>query len=121
LSLAGLLGDPYSTNPSLISFKTLDSGSVAVSGVISCTSSSAAPSVYKTATSKIGVSGGFSGFSLVGVTYTANNIDTNSDSSSSSSVNLPLILGISIPAGVVLIIVIIVLIVKLSKPTNTIR
>jgi len=117
-SLAGLMGAPYNTNPNLISFSSLTSGSVIVGGKMSTTSGSDPTAVLSSASSNI-VGNGFSGFQVQSTAFVANGF--NPSSSSSSSVNLPLILGLSIPLGVIFIIVVAVIIVKIKAKNNDIR
>lgn len=116
LSIAGQLGTAFVSNPGLISFKTVKSGSVSVSGYIDTSSSSSANTVA-TSTSNIQNGGGYVGFSLLSSTYVANGFTA----SSSSSVNLPLVLGIAIPVGILFIVVSVVIIVKLKKRANAIK
>lgn len=116
LAIAGQLGTTFVSNPSLISFKTVKSGSVSVSGYFDTSSSSSANSVAASATN-IQNNGGYVGFSLLSSTYVSNGFT----SSSSSSVNLPLVLGIAIPVGILFIVVAVVIIVKLKKRANAIK
>ena len=115
-SLAGNMGSPYNTNPSLISFSTIKSGSVIVGGVMSVQSGSSASSILSSAANSIVASGSYSCFALTSATFTGNGF--NPSSSSSSQVNLPLVLGLSIPLGIVFIIVVVVVIIKVRARTN---
>lgn len=109
------LGSPYDTNPSLISFDTIRSGSVIVSG--SCDTTGATPTnVYNNA-GKIG-SGSYAGFTPYDVTYVANGFNP---STSSSNVNLPLILGITIPVVILFVVVGAIVFVKLRAKGNSIK
>lgn len=116
LAIAGQLGTTFVANPDLISFKSINSGSVLVSGYIDTSSSSSANAVAAS-TSNIQNNGGYVGFSLLSSTYVSNGFT----SSSSSSVNLPLVLGIAIPVGILFIVVAVVIIVKLKKRANAIK
>jgi hypothetical protein len=111
-----VLGAPFNSNPNLISFSTIQSGSVILNGKIDSSKSPDADSAY----SKVGSitpSGGYVGFSLVSSSYVANGFTP----SSSSSVNMPLVLGIAIPVGVLIIVVTIVIIVKMKAKANAIK
>jgi hypothetical protein len=114
-SIAGLLGAPYNTNPDLISFGSILSGSVKIGGNVD-TSQSTPTSTYSSM-NNIQPSGGYSGFSMYSSSFVANGFTPGS----SSSVNIPLILGIAIPVGVLFIIVAVVIIVKLKKRANAIK
>ena len=77
LAIAGQLGTTFVNDPSLISFKTVKSGSVSVSGYIDTSASSSANSVASS-TSNIQNNGGYVGFSLLSSTYVANGFTTTS-------------------------------------------
>ena len=117
LAIAGQLGTTFVSDPSLISFKSVKSGSVSVSGYFD-TSSSSSPSTVASSASNIQNNGGYVGFSLLSSTYVSNGFTS---SSSSSAVNLPLVLGIAIPVGILVIVVAVVIIVKLRKRANAIK
>lgn len=112
-----MLGAPFNSNPNLISFSTIQSGSVILNGKIDSSKSPDANSAYGKVGS-ITPSGGYVGFSLVSSSYVANGF---TPSSSSSSVNMPLVLGIAIPVGVLIIVVTIVIIVKMKAKANAIK
>jgi hypothetical protein len=111
-----VLGAPFNSNPNLISFATIQSGSVILNGKIDSSQSPDANSAYGKVGS-ITPSGGYVGFSLVSSSYVANGFTP----SSSSSVNLPLVMGIAIPVGVLVIVVTIVIIVKMRAKANAIK
>lgn len=111
-----MLGAPFNSNPNLISFSTIQSGSVILNGKIDSSKSPDANSAYGKVGS-ITPSGGYVGFSLVSSSYVANGFTP----SSSSSVNMPLVLGIAIPVGVLIIVVTIVIIVKMKAKANAIK
>jgi hypothetical protein len=75
-SIAGLLGAPYNTNPDLISFGSILSGSVKVGGNVD-TSSSTPTSTYASM-SNIQPSGGYSGFSMYSSSFVANGFTPSS-------------------------------------------
>lgn len=70
-TLAGLMGAPYSTNPNLISFSSILSGSVIVGGLMDTTGSDPAASLT-TATNKLGASPGFGSFDMTNSNFVAN-------------------------------------------------
>jgi hypothetical protein len=115
-SIAGNLGTPYNTNPSLISFASVLSGSIQVGGNIDTSQST--PSATYTAMSSIQPSGGYSGFSMHSSSYVANGFNP---STSPSSVNLPLVLGITIPVVILFVVVGVIIIVKLRHKGNAIK
>jgi len=102
------MGPPYNTDPSLISFSNIQSGSVVVGGTMSVNDGSDPNQVLSQASNTMSSSGGFSGFSLTSSSFIGNGFST----STSSTNNLGLILGIAIPLGLVLIIIIAVIVVK---------
>lgn len=110
------MGTPYNTNPSLISFNSITSGSVTVSGYVD--TSTTTPSSAYTQMGSVQPSGGYSGFAMVSSTYVANGFNP---STSSSSVNLPLVLGITIPVVILFIVVGVVIFVKLRHKGNAIK
>ncbi len=105
------MGPPYNTNPSLISFGSIQSGSVVVGGTMSVNGGSDPNQVLNAASSAMSSSGGFSGFSLTSGSFVGNGFSTPTTSSS----NLGLILGIAVPLGLALIIVVVVIIIKTRK------
>lgn len=109
------LGSPYNTNPSLISFDNVRSGSVIVAGYCD-TNGASASQVYNKA-ANIG-SGSYAGFTPYDVTYVANGFNP---STASSSVNLPLILGITIPVVILFVVVGVIVFVKLRAKGNSIK
>ena len=115
-TLANLLGAPYSTNPDLISFKTVASGSVALGGNIGVASGGNGNTVLNNAKNINSQSTAIGQFQMVGSSYSASGFTE----SSSSSVNLPLVLGITIPVAVIFIVVVTVIIVKVRKSKNSI-
>jgi len=115
-TIANRLGSPYSTNPDLISFKSVASGSVILAGDIGVTSGGNANSVLGSAQ---GINSGTTAigqFQMVGSSYVASGFTE----SSSSSINLPLVLGITIPVAAIFIVVVIVIIVKVRNNKNSI-
>jgi uncharacterized membrane protein len=109
------LGSPYNTNPSLISFTAIRSGSVIVGGSFDTTGAS--PTDVYSQAGKIG-SGSYAGFSPYDVTYVANGFNP---STAASSVNLPLILGITIPVVILFVVVGAIVFVKLRAKGNSIK
>jgi hypothetical protein len=69
-SIAGNLGTPYNTNPSLISFSAVTSGSIKVGGSLD-TSQSTSPSAAYDAMSNVQPSS-YSGFSMYSKSFVAN-------------------------------------------------
>ena len=117
-TLAGQLGSPYNTNPDSISFGTLASGSVIVSGNISVSNSSQGSNLMNSINNKIGSSSTFAGpFALTSSSYTASGF---ASTATSSAINMPLILGISIPVGVLFVVVAVIVIVKVRHRNNSI-
>jgi hypothetical protein len=114
-SMAVNLGSPYNTNPSLISFTNIRSGSVIVGGQCDTTGTVATDAYNKVG--NIGA-GSYSGFTPQDVTYVANGFNP---STASSSVNLPLILGITIPVVILFIVVGAIVFVKLRAKGNSIK
>lgn len=117
-SLAGRLGSPYNTNPDSISFGTIASGSVTVTGQIDASSSNA-NQVLNTANTITASNTAIGSFQMVSSTYTASGFTTPT-TTTSSSVNLPLILGIAIPVAVIFLVVVVVIIVKIGRGKNAI-
>lgn len=117
-SLAGRLGSPYNTNPDSISFGSIASGSVVVTGQVDVPPSSNPNQVLNTANTIVASNTAIGEFSMVGSTYVANGF--TSTSSTSSSVNLPLILGIAIPVAVIFIVVVVVIVIKVGRGKNSI-
>jgi len=109
--MAGTLGEPFRSNPALISFTNITSGSVQTSGQID--SNGNGPSTLNNANGLAGIN--IAGFGVTSSAFVANGFNP---SSSTSSVNLPLILGISIPVAVILIVVITIVIIKLRAKPN---
>lgn len=109
------MGPPYNTNPSLISFGNIKSGSVVVDGTMSVNGGSDPNQILTQASNSMSSSGGFSGFSLASGSFVANGFTAVP----SSSNNLGLILGIAIPIGLAIIIIIIVIIIRTRAPNPT--
>jgi hypothetical protein len=116
-SIAGNLGSPYNTDPSLISFSSVTSGSIVVGGTCD-TSKSTSPSTAYQAISAVQPSGGYPGFTLFSTSYVANGFNPTT---AASSVNLPLILGITIPVVILFIVVGAIVFVKLRAKGNAIK
>lgn len=115
-SVAGNLGTPFNTNPGLLSFSSITSGSVKISG--NADTSQSSPSTTYTAMGSIQPSGGYVGFSLISSSYVANGFNP---SNSASNVNLPLVLGITIPVVILFVVVGVVIFVKLRHKGNSIK
>ena len=111
--MAAVLGEPYKSNPSLISFSTITSGSVQTSGQIDSNGNGQTVLANTASLS----STNFAGFSTTSTAFVANGFNP----SSSSSVNIPLVVGISVPVGIILIIVMVVVIVKIKGRTNIVK
>ena len=114
--IAGQLGAPFNTNPSLISFSMVQSGSVKVGGNVDTSQSSSSSAAFAKV-STVQPSGGYPGFQMVSSSYVANGFTADS----TTTVNMPLILGIAIPVGLLFIIVSVVVIVRLKKRANAIK
>lgn len=117
-SLGGRLGAPYNTNPDSISFGTIASGSVIVTGDISVDPSSDPNQVLNTAQTITSSNTAIGSFQMVGSTYTASGFTATT--SSSSSVNLPLILGVAIPVSIIFVVVVVVIVIKVGRGKNSI-
>jgi hypothetical protein len=116
-TLAGLMGAPYNTNPNLISFSSILSGSVIVGGLMDTTGSNPATSLT-TATNKLGASPGFGSFDMTNSNFVANGFNPETEP---TKINLPLVLGLSIPLGILLVVVVVIVIVKVRARNNDIR
>ena len=111
--LAGLMGEPYISNPDLIVFNSVASGSVVVAGNMGIDGSD--PTSVLNDASNIN-SGQLGSYTLIGSSYSASGFTATE----TTSPNLPLILGISIPVAVIFIVVVVIIIVKVRKPGNSI-
>ena len=76
-SLAGRLGEPYASNPNLITFTTIVKGSVITGGQIGVDPSLSGNTVLSTANS-ITPSGGWGTFKLASASYSANGFTPSS-------------------------------------------
>ena len=112
--MAGRLGSPYNTNPDSISFGTIASGSVVVTGSIGVDPSSDPNQVLKSAREISSSNTAIGSFQMVGSTYTANGFEE------SSSINMPLILGLSIPLTILFIVVVVVIVIKVIRDRNSV-
>ena len=118
-SLAGRLGSPFNTNPDSISFGSVATGSVIVTGSASVDPASDPNQVLNTAQTITASNTAIGGFSMVSSTYVANGFSSSS-STASSGVNLPLILGIAIPVSIIFVVVVAIVIVKVVRGKNQI-
>jgi hypothetical protein len=112
--LAGRLGSPYNTNPDSITFGTIASGSVVVTGSIGVDLSSDPNTVLRNAREISTSNTAIGSFKMVGSTYTANGFQE------ASSINLPLILGLAIPLSTLFITVVAVIVVKVIRDRNSV-